>query len=231
MPRILSWNINHRSAGIVKILMKHDTDCVILTECNQKSVSHLTRELPTLGYSQSAHTNPEGRDYGIVIASKTALEPVISDCGKVHPVRWQCVNFSNFAVRVLGVHIPNFADKKWNKVAFWDDVLEFAHENLSSDAIIMGDFNTGLAVDCTGVPFKCQDKFQRLLSLGWQDARRSVHPDVREYSWYSHAGNGFRVDQVFVSPSLISRVVDCFYSHEERLNKLSDHSPLLIELN
>jgi hypothetical protein len=35
---------------------------------------------------------------------------------------------------------------------------------------------------------------------------------------------------MFVSPSLMPRVVSCRYSHTERIAKVSDHSLMIIEI-
>ena len=70
----------------------------------------------------------------------------------------------------------------------------------------------------------------RVEAIGFRDLWRHRYPDGREYSWYSHRGNGFRIDHAFLSPGLAARAGAMRYSHEERLAGLSDHSVLLLEL-
>ncbi len=41
---------------------------------------------------------------------------------------------------------------------------------------------------------------------------------------------GLRIDDAFVTPSLVERVRRCWCSHLERETKTSDHSVLLIEI-
>lgn len=50
------------------------------------------------------------------------------------------------------------------------------------------------------------------------------------HSWYSNLGNGFRVDHVFVNQSDKNKIDQCFYLHEKRIDKTSDHSIMEVEL-
>ena len=63
---------------------------------------------------------------------------------------------------------------------------------------------------------------------------RHFHGDATEYTWYSlpkggAPANGFRLDHAFATPSLLPRVTACRYSHAEREQKISDHSPMILE--
>jgi exonuclease III len=71
----------------------------------------------------------------------------------------------------------------------------------------------------------------RVAELGFCDLWRQRYPDGREFSWYSHRGNGFRIDHAFLSPALAKRAGTVRYSHAERLAGLSDHSALILELS
>lgn len=62
------------------------------------------------------------------------------------------------------------------------------------------------------------------------DAFRFVNQDVEEYSWYSHQKNGYRYDHIYIDNSLKPIVKNCFYNHSWRVEKLSDHSPMFLEL-
>src|SRR3990172_3910315 len=70
-----------------------------------------------------------------------------------------------------------------------------------------------------------------LNELGWTDAWRFKNTSLREYTWYSKAGNGFRLDYAYLSPKLKNGLINVFHSHQERIRELSDHSSLRIELN
>jgi exodeoxyribonuclease-3 len=74
-------------------------------------------------------------------------------------------------------------------------------------------------------------EFGAFSSSAWVDAWRAVHGDKREYSFVSPAGNGFRLDHAFLSPSLAPRLLDADYIHATRDRAVSDHSALLVRLS
>jgi exonuclease III len=78
--------------------------------------------------------------------------------------------------------------------------------------------------------FFARKQFAQLNDL-WIDAWRLYHAEAAEYSWYSRHGNGWRIDQVFVSPALRPAVTAAYYLHETRTEGLTDHSALIIELD
>jgi len=90
-------------------------------------------------------------------------------------------------------------------------------------------------IDEAGSTFLCAEHFARLSALGWVDVWRHFHGDVTEYTWYSlpkggAPASGFRLDHAFATPSLLPRITACRYSHAEREQKVSDHSPLILEI-
>jgi exonuclease III len=98
-------------------------------------------------------------------------------------------------------------------------------------ALAIGDFNTCRAyVDEPGAIDKCAHFMDRVAALGFCDLWRQRYPEGREFSWYSHRGNGFRIDHAFLSTALARRAGPIRYSHEERLSGLSDHSALILDL-
>ena len=52
---------------------------------------------------------------------------------------------------------------------------------------------------------------------------------VHSGSWFTNKGVGRRYDHVFSSKDIA--IKDAFYEHAPRNNKLSDHSPLVVELS
>ena len=87
-------------------------------------------------------------------------------------------------------------------------------------------------------------KFQRehdwLVAIdrrNWADAFRHLHGDRREYTWYSHRDNGFRLDYAITSPALAAgiRRVEHNWAQDParpgRRDAVSDHAALIIELD
>jgi len=95
----------------------------------------------------------------------------------------------------------------------------------------MGDFNTDKNfIDQKGDSFWYTKELKELKKSGMVDAFRHVHGDVESYSWYSHQGNGYRYDHIYVSEELLPVIQNCDYLHRARENKLSDHSPMFLGL-
>ncbi len=102
----------------------------------------------------------------------------------------------------------------------------------NGSTVVIGDLNTGLhRVDETGATFLCADQFREFGRI-LLDAWRKVHGDAaREFSWRSHAGNGFRIDHAFLSPSLAPLIQGCWYDHAPRTTGLTDHAMLLLDID
>lgn len=229
---IMEWNIRHggsmgRLSGIIDAIRNRDPDILILTEfrCN-RCEEPLRRALMEMGYS-SLHTSdvPE-RTNGILVASKVAME-VEDDPVAMH--RLLPIRIPSLDMTMLALHIPGINDK-WGKAAIWDRVLDYAQRHRKQKTLLIGDFNTGLADDAEGSPFALPEKMRKLLSIGYVDAWRSVHGDKREYTWWSTAGNGFRLDYAFLSPSLSTELVSAEHSQEERLSGSSDHASIVVNI-
>ena len=128
------------------------------------------------------------------------------------------------AFDVYGMYLPH---KK--KHVLFDFLIEEAQ--LAQPSLMVGDMNSGKnGIDQKGNSFWYEDKLKVLESHGYTDAFRNIHGDVREYSWYSHQGNGYRYDHSYVSKDLIPVIKDCYYIHEWREQNLSDHSPMIVEI-
>ena len=85
-------------------------------------------------------------------------------------------------------------------------------------------------MDQKGNSFWYTEQLDKLKKAGQKDAFRLVNGEVEEYSWYSHQGNGFRYDHTFVDDNLTPIVTNCYYDHQWRIDKLSDHSPMFLEM-
>ena len=104
--------------------------------------------------------------------------------------------------------------------------------------ILVGDTNSGrIGIDEESVAFSvCEDQWlSNLDALGWRDAFRSRYPKRREFTWYSPNGNnGFRLDQAFLHPQLIKRLmrVSHIWGSDGSLRRdaLSDHAAIIVDV-
>ena len=86
--------------------------------------------------------------------------------------------------------------------------------------------------ECTGERWDSAERniIERHYELGLEDVFRSLNGyEENPGSWFTLKGIGRRYDHIFCSKSL--DVSSSFYDHEPRLNKLSDHSPIVCMVN
>lgn len=96
--------------------------------------------------------------------------------------------------------------------------------------VVGGDFNTCRSYDdhpTFGQVPNCRSWFERRQDGGWFDAMRRFHPD--ELRTYLKPGTGsYELDHVFTNGGLYGRITECRVLDA---GGLSDHAPLLIELD
>ena len=226
---ILSWNIRQgggtRLSGIVKVIEQKSPEVIALSEYrNNKSGILLRTSLLRLGYRFQVVSHAQKDVNSAILASKypcsTAIFP---KCDIEYDHNIVCGRLPAFDI--YSVYFPH---KKKHRL------FEFLTEQeLSPDrpAIIVGDYNTGInGVDQAGKSFWYEEQLLTLGKLGYIDAFRAVNGDKKEYSWYSHQGNGYRYDHTYISDDLVPFIADCQYLHKYREEGLSDHSPMLLTL-
>ena len=79
--------------------------------------------------------------------------------------------------------------------------------------------------------------YQRLLSPGWTDAVRALHPEELMYTFWDYKRNrwerdgGLRLDHILLSSALMDRLQDAGVDRQTRgLEGASDHAPVWVEL-
>ncbi len=227
--RIATINIRHgggqRISRLLSFISNLGADILVITEyrCNQPG-TQLSRGLKELGYGHRFESVSEPRKNGILVASRLemqALGLMVGPPGDEHRLLATKVGRLN----LVAVYFPQGHAKS----AIFASLDE--HCRSYSSVLVIGDFNTGLPrLDETGSTFLCVEEFEALKRVGLIDLWRTRHPERREYSWYSNAGNGFRLDHAFGSHEVDKSTKKIYYDHECRENGFTDHSALIVEL-
>ena len=228
MLKILSWNIQQgggrRTIPIIQALIDSQAHIIVLSEFrNNRSGEQIKENLSKAKYSFQYVTEASANKNSVFIASKIEGQPrLFRPFDQNFPDNIIALDFEAFAL--FGMYLPH---KK--KHVLFDLLIEQAQRTLPS--IMVGDFNTGKNfIDQKKSSFWYTDKLEKLESVGMKDAFRHLHGKVREYSWYSHQGNGYRYDHTYVSDLLLPFISECYYLHDWRKRGLSDHSPMALSL-
>ena len=231
------WNICNpsleRARTQVEWLRQEQFDILILTETkNSEGCDYIEKYFKARGY-YIHFPKPEGNEYGILIISKYPFKSGILSKNFSSPRLGSIrLTYQLNSLEILGTYIPNNREK--GKQQFIQDLTNtLSQECPKTSFIFCGDFNI---LEPNHVPHYSKfedweyDFYNNLKRFELSDAFRVCNPDVNEYSWVGRTGDGYRYDHCFVSKDLISGIHKCFYNHEPRLNKLSDHSCLIITL-
>lgn len=235
--KLLTWNIRQgggkRLMAIRERIEAHSPDVIVLTEFRTSSSQALARDLCCRGWSHQVSTSPPPRVNGLLIASRSPLvQRPQHPSAPTADFRWVEVELVGANLCIAGVYIPDFRGSAGDlKAPYWQSLLNMAKLRSQERQVFLGDFNTGKHYrDEAGATFQCDQCMDELEGLGWVDAWRAIHKDATEFTWYSNRNNGFRLDHAFLSPSMAPSLANAMYSHREREDKVSDHSPLVIEL-
>ncbi len=227
--RLETFNIRHgggvRVANILGSLRRHNPDILLLTEFrNNKRGDEIKSSLSDMGYCYQVNGKAESRINTLLIASKTEFVSAkfFPNLG-LHSHRIVSVVFSEFTI--IGFYFPG----RNEKIAVFKELIKIIEHNKERPTIALGDLNTGKHyLDENGRTFYASEYMDKLEVVSI-DAWRKFHGDKKEYTWFSNRGNGFRIDHAFATTPMSKLLTSVEYSHAERINKVSDHSALLIE--
>jgi exonuclease III len=239
---VKAGGLNAKIDALLERALQYEADAYVLSEFRDTSTGARIREtLQRSGYAQQAYSRGH-RGNGVLVAAREAFDPVYNPAGLPsdgYPnAMIECI-FPD--VHVIGVYLPGQDRKR----PHFDYLIRMAQAMNSRriPAIAIGDFNSGrnltdieanLGKNRLIDEFSTEEQY-RLLEQQWHEAWLCKHPDALEFSWYPRMGipqrkNGWRLDKAFVSDALLPRVRDAFYDHGFRMEAMTDHSALIVDL-
>ncbi len=252
MIRLLSWNVNGLRAatakGGMRALARRAPDIVCLQEVRASS-EHAVEVLRNLPYRRVATARRAGYS-GVAIFSRR--EPIAWSQGignRVSDDEARVVAAEYPTLIVVSVYVPN-SQRGLPRLSFrlsWDRQFREYLKGLAArkPVLFCGDLNVAHEeIDIArprdnrmnaGFTDRERRSFGRLLSAGFVDTFRALHPDQRDrYTWWSQAYGvrernvGWRIDYVCVSEALRPRLRDAFI-----LSRItgSDHCPVGVVLD
>lgn len=241
-----------RIADICRYVAEAGAELVALTEFRTINETALRDGLGRLGYRFVMTSNPADGVNGLLVASQSplSLSPGVHR-PRFDRERWLPIRMDYWNLEVLVVHIPGAPDNKFadgygisgakRKELLWDHTARYAGDRKHGRTILVGDFNTGLRADTEGGMFKLSHYVRQLLDEGYVDTWRHLHPEGRDFTWYSKrkdkpAGvaedlHGFRLDYIFAAPQFVHAIDDSVIMHAPRTDGTSDHAIMVADID
>jgi len=258
---IATWNVNsiRTRLGQVKdwLIQRPSLDLLALQETKVVDDNFPRADFAELGYRVYCFGQ---RSYnGVALICREELADIKLGFGSVLPHRSVWDEQKRVIAGVLADHLivnlycPNgsaIGSEKYEYKLAWFGVLHEFLQKMKEEhdrIILCGDFNVALTDldihDPTGREQKVmasdgeRSVLEQILSLGFVDIFRQLHPEGGHYSWWDYRSGafrrnwGWRIDYHFVSHSLIDRVADCQIDiAPRRLTQPSDHAPVILQL-
>jgi exodeoxyribonuclease III len=214
-----------RLLAIQHALISSVFDVVVLSEFHNDAASIRFKDiLFKNGFIHQVISGAIGNTNTVFIASKHPCEAVLySEADENYTHNIITAKFAAF--NIMGVYLPH--KKKHQLLPYITKLVTFSEHPF----IIVGDYNTGHNYkDQVGDSFWYQSELNALEATDYVDAFRYKNGDAKEYSWFSHQGSGYRYDHTYVHQTILPIIKRCYYLHDWRQNKWSDHSPMVLEL-
>ena len=221
-----------------------DAEVAVFSEYRDTRAGGMLRdELRRIGLDHQAFTGA-GRGNGVLIASAepfTALQNPFGLSADEYPNAVLQAQMDSFSL--YGVYLPG-QDRKRPHLRCLIAAAKH-HNDAGQAAICIGDFNSGrneTDIEINVRAGRLRDEFSTAdlyqeLELEWTEAWAYLHPGRYEFSWYPFRRDpeyrsqaGWRIDKAFLSPALLPKLESAEYDHLFRLDRLSDHSALLVDL-
>ncbi len=254
--KIATWNVNSirsRHERLLRFLDRHQPDVLCLQELKAPESDFPFDPLREAGYFAAVHGQKTYN--GVAILSRSEPKEIERSFGDdVDDPQARFVSALIEDLRVLAVYVPNGASvgsEKWEYKLQWLSRLRNYLDRTAdptSSLVLCGDLN--IATDDLDVanpePWRdsvlCHEEGRKALEhvrrWGLVDAFRLKHPGGGIYSWWDYRrlafpkNDGLRIDHIFVTESLTSRVAEAEVDREERKGKKpSDHAPVMIVLS
>jgi exodeoxyribonuclease-3 len=247
-------NINKRLDNLVAWLAKTEPDIVCLQELKAEQGAFPAQTLRNLGYR--AVWQGERSWNGVAILARDQ-DPVLTRSslpGDPQDRQARYIEAAISGILIASIYLPNGnpqpGPKFSYKLAWFDRLAAHASDLMTAGVpvVLAGDYNVVPTVQDI-YPTRSLDNnaliqpqsrqaFARLLSQGWTDALRKLHPDGPPWTFWDYerdrwtANKGMRLDHFLLSPTICERLmdggVDRWVRGEENA---SDHAPAWIVLD
>jgi exodeoxyribonuclease-3 len=254
--KIATWNVNsirQRLEHLTCWLSQTACDILLVQETKCQDVHFPRTHIEDLGYNIAIYGQKTFN--GVAVFSKFPIEDVVVGLPTfAEDPQARYVEVFTGGVRVASVYVPNGqsvgSDKYAYKLAFLEKLqAHLAHlRSWNENVIIGGDFNIAPTDRDVNDPAAWQGHvlcsplertaFQTLLSVGYGDVYRTLHPEQPGFSWWDYRSgalrknDGVRIDHLLASTNCLGAITACDVDKGPRMNdKPSDHAPVWCTLS
>lgn len=248
--KLVSWNVNGLRAcldkGFLDFCAFSGADAICLQETKMKP-EQAKFDLP--GYTRFWNSADKAGYSGTAVFTRRQPLSVAYDFGpELHRREGRVITLEFEEFYLVCCYTPNSQDELRRleyRLQWEDDFREYLCQlDRGKPVVLCGDLNVAHEeIDLKnpktnrrnpGFTDEERGKMTELLSAGFSDSFRTLHPDAVTYSWWSYRmrarekGIGWRIDYFIVSDRLMPRVTNADI-YGEILG--SDHCPVVLELS
>jgi exodeoxyribonuclease-3 len=253
--KIATWNVNSlrvRLPHIIDWLNQVQPDILAVQETKAQDADFPAAAFENSGYH--ALFSGQKTYNGVAVFSRRSGSEHLTDPENLDDPQRRILAASYDQLRIINLYVPNGSEVGSEKFAYKLDWLtkigEFIRRELERypQLVVLGDFNIAPEDADVYDPELWRDKilcsaperaaFQSLLALGLHDSFRLFEQAENSFSWWDYRAAGFRrnlglrIDHILVSTALKPRCTACSIDKAPRkLEKPSDHTPVLLELD
>jgi exodeoxyribonuclease-3 len=254
---VASWNVNSIAVRLPHVLgflesVAPDFLCLQELKCVDEKFPYA--EIEKLGYH--AHVSGEKTYNGVAILTKGRQAEFVSKelPGSPEPLQSRLIEVKVEETFLLNLYVPNGSEvgsaKYVYKLAWFEALLRYINEKHkpTDKLIVVGDFNIAPEDRDVHDPAAWQGQvlvsdqeralFQRLAAFPLIDSFRVFESEGGFYSWWDYRmmafrrNHGLRIDHILITKPLQSVLKRSWIDKATRkLEKPSDHAPVLIELS
>lgn len=254
--RVATWNVNNITKRLPTLLAWLDAtkpDAVALQELKCTDAQFPRQALEEAGYGSLVVAQKSWNGVALLARDDTPVAVRRALPGDDLDTQARYLEGAIGGVLVCSLYSPNgnpWPGPKFDyKLAWFERLRLHAAELLKSGhpVVLAGDFNVVPTDADIYSPKSWRDNallqpeartaFAKLLSQGWTDAIRTLHPDAGMFTFWDYRRNrwqrdaGLRIDHLLVSKSLKNKLASAGVDRAVRgLEDPSDHAPAWVEL-
>lgn len=254
--KIATFNVNGigtRLGHLLTWLEKEQPDIACLQELKAPDENFPIMPIRAAGYGAVWHGQRSWNGVAILAKDEEPVEIRRGLPGDPDDTHSRYIEVDVKGIRVGCLYLPNGnpqpGEKFVYKLAWFERLIEHAKTlyGCGKPVILAGDYNVvptdfdiynakNWRKDALLQP-ETRDAYQRLLSQGWVDAIRAIHPDEQIFTFWDYFRDhwkrnaGLRIDHLLLNAEAASRLVDANVDRWVRDQvKPSDHAPTWVAL-